>query len=65
MTILGIWACQWRELKPINFGGRITDDEVHGGLRHIQDPGWKWDFWKRGQDKASYEMVGNDEDGHI
>lgn len=21
MTFLGIWACQWRELKPISFGG--------------------------------------------
>ncbi|KAF1920533.1 integral membrane protein S linking to the trans Golgi network-domain-containing protein [Ampelomyces quisqualis] len=22
MTSLGVWACQWRELKPINFGSR-------------------------------------------
>ncbi|KAF2219427.1 integral membrane protein S linking to the trans Golgi network-domain-containing protein [Elsinoe ampelina] len=22
MTFLGMWACQWRELKPIAFGGR-------------------------------------------
>lgn len=22
MTLLGMWACQWRELKPIAFGGR-------------------------------------------
>ena len=21
MTFLGIWSCQWRELKPIAFGG--------------------------------------------
>jgi len=21
MTSVGVWACQWRELKPINFGG--------------------------------------------
>lgn len=21
MTFLGIWACQWRELRPISFGG--------------------------------------------
>lgn len=21
MTFLGMWACQWRELRPINFGG--------------------------------------------
>ncbi|KAF2129944.1 hypothetical protein P153DRAFT_396282 [Dothidotthia symphoricarpi CBS 119687] len=22
MTSLGVWACQWRELKPINFGSK-------------------------------------------
>jgi len=22
MTFLGIWACRWRELKPIQFGGK-------------------------------------------
>lgn len=21
MTSLGVWTCQWRELRPINFGG--------------------------------------------
>lgn len=21
MVSLGMWACQWRELRPINFGG--------------------------------------------
>ena len=21
MTFLGIWSCQWRELRPISFGG--------------------------------------------
>ena len=20
MTVLGVWACQWRELRPISFG---------------------------------------------
>lgn len=20
MTVLGVWSCQWRELKPISFG---------------------------------------------
>jgi hypothetical protein len=24
MTSVGVWACQWRELKPINFGGKPT-----------------------------------------
>lgn len=22
MTSLGVWACQWRELRPISFGGK-------------------------------------------
>lgn len=22
MTSLGVWACQWRELRPINFGSK-------------------------------------------
>jgi hypothetical protein len=22
MTSVGVWACQWRELKPINFGSK-------------------------------------------
>lgn len=22
MIFLGVWACQWRELKPISFGGK-------------------------------------------
>jgi hypothetical protein len=21
MTTLGVWSCQWRELRPISFGG--------------------------------------------
>jgi len=24
MTSLGVWSCQWRELRPINFGGAST-----------------------------------------
>ncbi|PVI06960.1 hypothetical protein DM02DRAFT_609334 [Periconia macrospinosa] len=24
MTSLGVWACQWRELRPINFGSKST-----------------------------------------
>jgi hypothetical protein len=22
MIFLGVWACQWRELKPMSFGGK-------------------------------------------
>lgn len=24
MTSLGVWSCQWRELRPINFGSSGT-----------------------------------------
>ncbi|KAF2752262.1 hypothetical protein M011DRAFT_463734 [Sporormia fimetaria CBS 119925] len=24
MTSLGVWGCQWRELRPINFGGKAA-----------------------------------------
>lgn len=28
MTSLGMWACQWRELKPLAFGGNRTTDST-------------------------------------
>jgi hypothetical protein len=31
MTSLGVWACQWRELRPIAFGG--TGNQV-GSSQH-------------------------------
>jgi hypothetical protein len=30
MTSLGVWSCQWRELRPINFGGGAAST-VGGG----------------------------------
>ncbi|KAF2121721.1 integral membrane protein S linking to the trans Golgi network-domain-containing protein [Lophiotrema nucula] len=63
MTSLGVWACQWRELRPISFGGKSTtangsaatagpaDDEAVG---HTRGRGRG-----RGRDGAGeYEMVG-------
>jgi hypothetical protein len=32
MTSLGVWACQWRELRPINFGGRSTKPPADDGV---------------------------------
>jgi hypothetical protein len=26
MTVLGVWACQWRELRPISFGFGATSN---------------------------------------
>ncbi|KAF2827338.1 hypothetical protein CC86DRAFT_393494 [Ophiobolus disseminans] len=55
MTSVGVWACQWRELKPINFGGKsaakpAAADEGEGESRG-RGRG-------RGRDGAGeYEMV--------
>ncbi|KAF2011802.1 hypothetical protein BU24DRAFT_426905 [Aaosphaeria arxii CBS 175.79] len=66
MTSLGVWACQWRELRPINFGGKarqptnqsIEDTEVG----HIENAGRGG-----GRDGAGeYELVGIDRrEGHV
>ncbi|PWY87896.1 hypothetical protein BO94DRAFT_516178 [Aspergillus sclerotioniger CBS 115572] len=31
MTFLGIWACRWRELQPISFGGVVGGSGTAGG----------------------------------
>lgn len=57
MTFLGVWACQWRELKPISFGGKgkasatpSTPADEEAGLAR-EDHG-------SGRDGAgAYEMV--------
>ncbi|KAH9879986.1 hypothetical protein J1614_002011 [Plenodomus biglobosus] len=62
MTSLGVWACQWRELRPINFGSKTPaatlpppDDEA--GESRGRGRG-------RGRDGAGeYEMVGMSEGG--
>ena len=56
MTLLGMWACQWRELKPIAFGGRKreTGSIAEEGQGFPTGPGGG-----RGADGAGvYEMVG-------
>lgn len=30
MTSLGMWACQYRELRPIMFGGQKTQAQIDG-----------------------------------
>jgi hypothetical protein len=35
MTSLGVWSCQYRELRPINFGGSATQAGSSSG--HIED----------------------------
>ncbi|KAI9753599.1 MAG: hypothetical protein M4579_005063 [Chaenotheca gracillima] len=70
MTSLGVWSCQWRELRPISFGGNSTSranqpasdpaesasDEA--GLGRGRGRG-------RGRDGAgTYELVGMKEDAN-
>jgi hypothetical protein len=60
MTSLGVWACQWRELRPINFGSKtparsLPAVEDEGGESRGRGRG-------RGRDGAGeYEMVGMNE----
>jgi hypothetical protein len=58
MTSLGVWACQWRELRPINFGSKApaarqpAAEEEEGEESRGRGRG-------RGRDGAGeYEMVG-------
>lgn len=70
MTALGMWACQWRELKPLSFGAggsskgkeRATDGPSNGQLPEVEDgEGYVMGGGRggRGRDGAgAYEMVG-------
>jgi ABC-type nickel/cobalt efflux system permease component RcnA len=52
MTSLGVWACQWRELKPISFGGKAASKQPAADDGAGETRG-------RGRDGAGeYEMVG-------
>ena len=65
MTSLGIWACQWRELRPINFGGSSngnTSTQPSGDAAHEigdEEQGFGRGRGRgRGRDGAGeYEMV--------
>jgi hypothetical protein len=72
MTSLGVWTCQWRELRPINFGGSSSNTgssvlqaggEQNGeGLRDEvggdEEQGYGRRGRGRGRDGAGeYEMV--------
>ncbi|EKD18821.1 hypothetical protein MBM_03063 [Drepanopeziza brunnea f. sp. 'multigermtubi' MB_m1] len=69
MTALGVWACQWRELRPINFGGggaagssAAGDVPADGGDGPVGDEDLGFGRGRgrgRGRDGAGeYEMVG-------
>ncbi|KAK0114061.1 hypothetical protein ONS95_014300 [Cadophora gregata] len=65
MTALGVWACQWRELRPITFGGgsaaqTTADTPVAGEGAGDEEMGYGRGRGRgRGRDGAGeYEMVG-------
>lgn len=64
MTALGVWACQWRELRPITFGGSATqstaDVPVAGEAAGDEEMGYGRGRGRgRGREGAGeYEMVG-------
>ena len=62
MSTLGIWSCQWRELRPINFGSGASsrdseaqnNGEAEGGVGERNESGKRG----RGRDgSGEYEMV--------
>jgi hypothetical protein len=58
MTFLGVWACRWRELRPINFGTKAAVRQGNGPSK--DDAGeTRGRSRGRGRDGAGdYEMVG-------
>lgn len=62
MTSLGVWTCQWRELRPINFGSKTPatqPSDMEEGIGEARGRGRG-----RGRDGAGeYEMVGMNEGG--
>lgn len=48
MTSVGVWACQWRELRPINFGSKSA---ARQGTGPSDEDG-------RGRGRDGYELAG-------
>lgn len=62
MTLGGVWACQWRELRPVKFGGSAApNNKVSGGVGgQEQDGAWAGDeiVLERGEGEG-YEVGGH------
>lgn len=57
MTFLGVWACQWRELKPISFGGK-GKARAASSAPVDEEAGFARENHGSGRDGAgAYEMV--------
>lgn len=67
MVSVGIWPCQWRELRPINFGGRPIVSAKTSELANPDGSDEGEGFARgrgrgRGRDgSGAYEMVGMSE----
>ena len=59
MTMGGIYACRWRELRPINFGGAAAAEPANGERGGDEEEGCVRGRGRgRGRDGAGrYEMV--------
>ncbi|THW69186.1 hypothetical protein D6D19_08538 [Aureobasidium pullulans] len=60
MIFLGVWACQWRELKPISFGGKGKQPVTVSDPAAVEEgAGFAREGRGAGNDGAGvYEMVG-------
>jgi hypothetical protein len=62
MTVLGMWSCQWRELKPISFGfGNATGQASNGPNQRADVDGSNALGHDRGRvvgGTGDYELVG-------
>lgn len=62
MTALGMWVCQWRELRPITFGGSAAASTQNNAVEDVtgdEEMGFGRSRRGRGRDGAGeYEMVG-------
>ena len=77
MTSLGVWTCQYRELRPINFGASslsATQNDTTGEAENTEagpnDGGDEEQGYGRGRGRGrgrdgagQYEMVGMKNDG--
>lgn len=57
MVSVGTWACRWRELRPIPFGG-------NGGARGVGE-GSSGSTRSAGDDGGNYEMVQMKGEGEV
>jgi len=71
MGSLGVWSCQYRELRPINFGGSSTTQTAENDIPSSETgPGDEEQGYGRGRGRGrgrdgagDYEMVGMKPEG--